>query len=82
VVEKGYGGIWESPGNPLAPHIRGALDMVEEARVLLDRGGFFQAKLENLRQRLGELSARKVRFKGGSYWILKPDYRPGDVIEL
>jgi hypothetical protein len=39
VVNKG-GGIWESPRkSPLLPTSGGALDMVEEARVLLDRGG-------------------------------------------
>lgn len=58
------------------------LDMVEDARILYDRDGFFAARLERLRKRLALLGARRVRFKGGWYWDLKPDYKPGDVIEL
>jgi predicted nucleotidyltransferase len=58
------------------------LDMVDEARILVDRGGFFQAKLENLRQRLGELGARKVQHEGGWYWDLKPDLKAGETLIL
>ncbi len=57
-------------------------DMVEDALILFDRDGFFAGRLERLRRRMAELGSRRI-WRGDSwYWILKPDYRPGDVIEL
>ena len=59
------------------------LDMVEDARVLYDRDGFFAGVLGGLRQRLAELGARRVFMDDGSwYWDLKPDYRFGEVFEI
>jgi len=58
------------------------LDMVEDARILLDRDHFFGEILGKLRKRLKELGARRI-WKGNAwYWDLKPDYKPGDIIEL
>ena len=58
------------------------LDMVEDANILFDRNGFFSKILERLRNRLRELGAKRV-WKGNAwYWILKPDYKPGEVFEL
>lgn len=58
------------------------LDMVEDARILFDRDATLARRLQRLRARLHELGARRIRKGGGYYWQLKPDYRPGDVIEL
>ncbi len=58
------------------------LDMIEEARILVDRGEFFQNRLHALRRRLRELGARKVHRDGSWYWDLKPDLKPGEVITL
>ena len=58
------------------------LDMVDDARILVDRGRFFQRKLDSLRKRLKELGAKKVRRNGDWYWDLKPDLKPGEVIIL
>lgn len=58
------------------------LDMTENIKILFDRDSFFQKFLQRLKKRLLELGARKVFFKGGYYWELKPDYRYGDIIEL
>ncbi len=58
------------------------LDMVEEARILVDREDFFKNKLDSLRQRLRELGAQKVRRNGDWYWDLKPDLEPEDVVIL
>lgn len=58
------------------------LDMIDEAHILLDREGFFQRKLDALRQRVRELGAQKVRRNGGWYWDLKPDLKPGDLVIL
>lgn len=58
------------------------LDMVEDARILFDREAFFSMRLERLRERLKELGSKRI-WKGNFwYWVLKPDYKPGDVIEL
>ena len=58
------------------------LDMIEEARILVDRDGFFQGKLNGLRRRLKELGAKKIRRNGDWYWDLKPDLKLGDEVIL
>lgn len=58
------------------------LDLVDDARLLVDREGFFAGVLSRLRSRLAELGARRVWRGARWYWDLKPDYRPGEVIEL
>ena len=58
------------------------LDLVEDARVLLDRGGFFAGVLEEIRLRLRELGARRKFVGEGWYWDLKPDLKPGEVVEI
>ncbi|MFZ5470662.1 MAG: nucleotidyltransferase domain-containing protein, partial [Myxococcota bacterium] len=59
------------------------LDMTEDAVLLFDRGGFFASVLEGLRERMRSLGSRRVFLPDGSwYWDLKPDYEPGDRIEL
>lgn len=58
------------------------LDMIEEARILIDKDGMFQRHLDALAARLRAMGARKVRKGGGYYWELKPDYRWGDRITL
>lgn len=58
------------------------LDMVEDGRVLFDRDGFFAGILARLRQRLKELGAQRI-WRGDSwYWVLKPDYQPGEEFSL
>ncbi len=58
------------------------LDMVEDARILLDRDQFFARLLRRLRKRLQELGAKRVWRGNCWYWVLKPDYKPGEVFEL
>jgi len=58
------------------------LDMTEEAVLLYDKDGFLAGVLERLRRRLRELGARRKRLGHIRYWDLKPDFRPGEVIEL
>lgn len=58
------------------------LDMIDEARILLDRESFFQNKLKDLRRRLQELGAQKVKRNEEWYWDLKPDLKPGEVVTL
>lgn len=58
------------------------LDMTEEAVLLFDRGGFFEGVLAGLRRRLKELGSVRRRLGNVRYWDLKPDFKPGEVIEL
>lgn len=59
------------------------LDMTLDARILHDRDGFFGQVLDGLRERMRALGSRRVTLSDGSwYWDLKPDYRPGEVVEL
>jgi len=58
------------------------LDLVEDARLLYDRDGFFRSVLARLEASLKKLGAeRKVRGQV-RYWVLKPVLTPGEVIEL
>lgn len=59
------------------------LGMLSGHELLHDRGGFFLAVLERLRRRLAELGSRRLVDEDGyEYWDLKPDWKPGDVVEL
>jgi predicted nucleotidyltransferase len=55
------------------------LDMVEDARILHDVGGYFAGYLERLRGRLRELGSRRVWRGNAWYWDLKPDLKPGEI---
>jgi uncharacterized protein len=58
------------------------LDMVEDARMLYDRNGFFAQRLSQLRNRLNELGAKRIWRGNAWYWDLKPNFRPGEVFDL
>ena len=58
------------------------LDMVEDACLLVDRGGFFAEVLARLRARLTAVGAERRRRGRVRYWILKRDFQPGENIEL
>jgi hypothetical protein len=59
------------------------LDIQDHGIILYDPHAILQHKLESLRRRLSELGSRKVILGNGSwYWDLKPDWKPGEVIEL
>lgn len=58
------------------------LDLVEDARILFDRDGFFSGILERLRQSLRALGARRLQRGQFRYWDLKPDYRVGEIFEV
>ena len=58
------------------------LDMVEDAIIAYDKDDFFTKILERVRKRLEELGSKRVRMGRKWYWILKPDYRFGEVIRI
>ena len=62
------------------PHI--LLDMLVEG-ILLHDIGVLQPRLEALRKRLNVLGSKRVTLPDGTwYWDLKPDWKPGEIIEL
>lgn len=65
-----------SNGSPLF------LDMVEDVRMLFDRGDFFKSVLKNLKERLQKLGARRIWQGTAWYWDLKPDYKQGEIFEI
>ncbi|KKM09933.1 DNA polymerase III subunit beta [Clostridiales bacterium PH28_bin88] len=58
------------------------LDMLEDARILYDKGDFFASYLLQLKDRLERLGAVKFRRGNSWYWVLKPDYRFGEVFRI
>ncbi len=58
------------------------LDMIDDGKVLFDRGGFWRTYLREFQDRLRRLGARKVYRGDRWYWDLKPDYKPGEVFEI
>lgn len=59
------------------------LDISHEGIVLHDPDGVLQGELAAVRRRLQELGSRRITRPDGTwYWDLKPDWRPGEVIEL
>jgi predicted nucleotidyltransferase len=58
------------------------LDMLEDARLLVDRDAFLEQVFERFRARLARLGARRIWRGNAWFWDLKPDYKPGEVFEL
>jgi predicted nucleotidyltransferase len=58
------------------------LDMTLWCQVLVDRDGMLASFLAGLRHRMEALGSRRLPFKGDVFWDYKPDFRPGEVVEL
>ncbi|MCL4515016.1 MAG: nucleotidyltransferase domain-containing protein [Firmicutes bacterium] len=58
------------------------LDMIDDARILYDRDDFFQRFLQNLKDKLEHLGARRVKYRGAWFWDLKPGFKKGDVVDF
>lgn len=58
------------------------LDIVFDCKILYDREGFLKGVLEEIREKLREYGAKRVRV--GKRWVtvLKEDYKFGEVIEF
>ena len=58
------------------------LDIMDHGIIIYDNG-VLRKRFESLKKRLAELGTKKVVLEDGSwYWHLKPDWKPGEVIEL
>ena len=58
------------------------LDMTEDAVIVFDRDGFFEAVLEDMAARMRELGSVRKWVGEKWYWVIKPDSKPGERIEL
>ena len=58
------------------------LDLTEEGIILYDKEDFLQKVLEEIKIRLSQLGAKKVKAKKGHYWVLKPDAQLGEEIKI
>ncbi len=58
------------------------LDMTVHVRILFDREGFLERRLARMRGELERLGPERREFGRHWYWILKKDYRPGEVFEI
>jgi len=58
------------------------LDMIEDSIIVYDKENFMKRILEDLRRKLSEIGARRVKTREGWYWILKPDAKLGEVVEI
>jgi len=58
------------------------LDVTEDGIILYD-DGLMANKLRELRERLQALGSKRVRTRSGKwYWILKPDIKPGEIVQI
>ena len=59
------------------------LDIVDHGVLLRDWHGFLSDKLERLKDIMKRFGSQKILFDDGSWaWDLKPDWQPGEVIEI
>lgn len=57
------------------------LDLTTDTVILHDTG-IFIGEIKKLKKRLRELGAKKIRTGDSWFWILKPDLKPGEEVEL
>lgn len=58
------------------------LDMTVSVRILFDRDDFLWGRLDRMRAELKRLGAERRTLGDRWYWVLKKDYRPGEVFEI
>ncbi len=67
----------------LARHPWILLDITHHGVVLYDPESVLELELDAVRRRMAELGSKRVELPDGSwYWDLKPDWRPGEVVDL
>ncbi|WP_338599108.1 nucleotidyltransferase domain-containing protein [Sulfolobus tengchongensis] len=59
------------------------LDMIDDAVIVYDKDSFMEKVLNRISEELKKLGAKRVWLSNKAwYWVLKPDYKFGDVIEI
>jgi uncharacterized protein len=82
-------GYWPTPSpiphtvDDLARHPWILLDIVHHGVVLYDPESVLAQELDAVRRRMAELGSQRIELPDGTwYWDLKPDWRPGEVVDL
>lgn len=72
--------VWRA--QDLARHPWLLIDVATDGIVLIDDGGLTR-EIDDVRAKLRAYGSRRVRLPDGTwYWDLKPDWKPGDVVEI
>jgi predicted nucleotidyltransferase len=58
------------------------LDMTVDVRILVDHDDSLRRRLDHMRIELHRLGAERRTLGRRWYWILKKDYRPGEIFEI
>lgn len=58
------------------------LDMLYNLIILFDKNKFFSNYLKDFNKRLDELGAKRIEEGERWYWVLKPDYKPGETFKI
>jgi predicted nucleotidyltransferase len=58
------------------------LDMTVHVRIVVDRDDLLRRRLDRMRAELQRLGAERRTLGDRWYWVLKKDYRPGEVFEI
>jgi predicted nucleotidyltransferase len=59
------------------------LDIVEDGILMYDKDDYLRNVLLAIRETLKKLGSRRVITKRGSYyWVLKPDIKPGEIVQI
>jgi predicted nucleotidyltransferase len=59
------------------------LDMTDECIVLYDHGSIFKSLVEKLKSVLKRFGSKKTWIDAETwYWEIKPDWKPGEVVEI
>ena len=57
------------------------LDLTADAIILYDKG-ILSEELNRIRAKLKKLGAEKIKHKDSWFWIVKPDVKPGEDVEI
>jgi len=59
------------------------LDLIDDNILFYDPKNVFRKLIEDLRKKLKELGAKRIWIDEDTwYWDLKPDWKPGEVVEI
>ena len=58
------------------------LDIVTDGKIIFDKDDFLKSEIEALHNKLKGIGANKIKRGGKWYWILKPDIKRGEVVEV
>ena len=58
------------------------LDLVSEAKILVDKDSFFENHLKRFGKKMKEWGSQKYIEQDGYYWIVKPGLQDGEILDL